>query len=481
MNKLKKNLSLQVIYQVIATITPLITSPYLSRKLGASSLGLYSYTYSIISYFMLFCMMGFVNYGTRSIALLKNNKDEKQIVSEIYAVQLFFCFFSTLLFLILLLVSKNKMLLIFQSLWILSCFFDVTWYFFGKENFKTTVIRNLIIKLITIICIFLFIKNSNDLLKYIIIMGGGTLISQFSLWILVINKISINKDVIINSFSHFKPVLLLFIPILAMSIYHIMDKTMLGLLSTPSESGFYFNADKVVNIPLCILTGIGTVMLSNISNLLAKNNSQQAIIVFKKSIKYLGCLSIAMAFGIAGISKDFVPLFFGAGYEKCITLVQLLSIVIIFKSISDILRTQYMIPFKREKYFIIAVIVGAIVNFILNILFIYYMKLDSLGATLGTIIAEVVVCILQLIFVNKDERIVDVLFSNIIFIIFGIIMYSCIIIISHLAINILIKLLLEIAIGGLIYVILTLLYFLLKNDEIIKILKFKYIIKKGMI
>ena len=92
MNKLKRNLSLQTIYQIVVTITPLITSPYLSRKLGVESLGIYSYTYSIINYFMLFCMLGIINYGTRTIASLKKEDDEKSILSEIYALQLFFCF-----------------------------------------------------------------------------------------------------------------------------------------------------------------------------------------------------------------------------------------------------------------------------------------------------------------------------------------------------------------------------------------------------
>lgn len=476
MSKLKKNLSLQTLYQIIITITPLITSPYLSRKLGVDSLGIYSYTYSIINYFVLLCMLGFINYGTRTIASLNNVKEKQKVFSEIYALQLMCCLISVLLFIIVLFFfNDNKIYLILQSFWILSCFFDVTWYFFGKEEFKVTIIRNLIIKILSITLIFIFIKTSTDLLKYIMIMSLGSLISQFSLWILIIKDIDFKSIQMKNVISHLKPVLVLFIPILAMSVYHIMDKTMLGILSTTTESGYYYNADKVVNIPLGILVGIGTVMLSSITSLISNNMKQKAIDLFKKSIRYILCISVALSFGVAAISNDFVPFFFGKGYEHCILLVKLLSIVIIFKSLSDILRTQYMIPFKREKYFIIAVILGSIINLIANFVFIYFLKIGAVGATLGTVIAEFFVCIMQIIFVNRFESIIKNIIKTIPFVIFGLTMYFIVqtISIKIINLNIVFKIILEVFIGGISYIMLCIIYFALINDEILQNVKKK--------
>lgn len=476
MTRLKKNLSMQVLYQIIITITPLITSPYLSRKLGVDALGIYSYTYSIISYFVLICMLGFINYGTRTIASLNSANERKTAFSEIYALQLLCCGISLLLFIIILFFSKDKTIyLILQSFWILSCLFDVTWYFFGKEEFKITIIRNLIIKTLSIILIFILVKNSADLWKYIMIMSLGSLISQFSLWIISLKDIDFKSIRINNVIRHLKPVLILFIPILAMSIYHIMDKTMLGMLSTTAESGYYYNADKIVNIPLGILTGIGTVMLSSITSLISSNKKNQAIILFKKSIRYMLCISVALSFGVAAISNDFIPFFFGKGYESCTVIVKMLSIVIICKSLSDVLRTQYMIPFKQEKYFIIAVIFGSIVNLIFNLIFIYILKMGAIGATFGTVIAELFVCIMQLIFVNKFESIIKNVIKTIPFILIGLTMYFTIqiIAIKVIGINIVIKIILEILTGGIVYLTLCFIYFALTKDEILNYIKEK--------
>ena len=467
MTKLKKNLTLQIIYQILATITPLITAPYLSRKLGADALGIYSYTYSIINYFMLIAMLGFINYGTRTIATSKTYQDENKNFWSIYYLQIIFSTIATLLFIILFLIIDNEIILLLQIFWLISCFFDITWYFFGKEKFNITVTRNIIIKIITIIAIFIFVKNKNDLYKYVLIMSLSNLFSHFLLWLIAmknVKKIPFNKKEV---FFHLKEVFILFIPVLAMSIYHIMDKTMLGFFSTSSQSGFYYNADKVVNIPLCIFTGIGTVMLANISSLISKNKIDIVYKTISNSIKYILCLSIAMGIGLAAISDDFVPLFFGSGYDSCILLIKLFSIVIIIKSLSDIIRTQYMIPFKQEKLFIISVFIGAIVNFICNFIFIYVYKLGAFGATIGTIIAEFVVLLSQMFLIRKRFSVIKSLNVLYAYIPLGCIMYVIIKYISSFSFNNILKLIIEILFGGIIYLIGSFVYLYLKKDFVI--------------
>ena len=472
MSNLKKNLSYQTFYQILVTITPLITAPYLSRKLGADSIGIYSFTQSIVNYFTLFAMLGFINYGTRTIAMSDSKEETRKNFVEIYYLQIISTLFVSIIYsILLLLINNNKVYIAMQSLWIVSCFFDVTWYFFGKEKFKVTVIRNTIIKILTVIAIIFFVKSPNDLWKYIIIMGGSTLLSQLCLWIIIRKEIKLYRPNFDELKKHIKPILILFVPILAMTVFHVMDKTMLGMLSTNEQSGFYYNSDKVVNIPLGIITGIGTVMLSKISSMKKNNGKDQTIKAINISIKIIMCFGIAMAFGIAAISKEFVPVFFGEGYEECIKLIMIFSIIIIFKIISDILRTQYMIPFNKEKYFIIAVFAGAIVNLLSNFIFIYLLQLGALGATLGTLIAEMVVCFIQLILTCKNIKILGSFVYSVKYIAFGIIMFLTVRITEKININLmLIKLILEIMIGMLTYSIITILYFRLFDREILDLL-----------
>ena len=165
-NELKKNLAYNVAYQVLAIVLPLVTAPYVSRVLGAEGLGTYSYTYSIAYYFGLVGMLGVTNHGSRSIALVKGDKEKvSQAFSNIYAVQLASTFLALVVYLLFILTLFNgvKLIAVIDALFVLSYLLDINWLFFGIEQFKITVTRNTIIKVVTAVCIFLFVKTRTDL------------------------------------------------------------------------------------------------------------------------------------------------------------------------------------------------------------------------------------------------------------------------------------------------------------------------------
>lgn len=472
-NNLKKNLTFQTIYQLLTVITPLITSPYLSRVLGAEMLGIYSYTQSLVNYFVVFSMLGFVNYGTRTIALA-SQEDKERKFCEIYYVQVLISMICLILyFLFCLFFENNYIYMILQSFFLVSCLFDVTWYFFGNEDYKTTVVRNIIIKILTVIAIIIFIKDVGDLKKYIFIMSFSTFMSQFSVWVVLKRNVKFHKVNIKNAVDmHLKNVIVLFLPYLAMTVYHLMDKTMLGVLSTSTQSGFYYNSDKVVNVPLSVLNGLGIVMLSKVSALRKEESNDKEIEkILNYSIYGISCLAIAFAFGIAGVSEDFVPLFFGEGYEECILLVNVFCAVIFFKAISDIIRTQYFIPFKKEKKLTICVVIGAGVNLIANIILIKVVNLNALGATLATLLAEGVVCIIEIYYCKKQFKIINNICKSLLFIIPGIVMFTIVKIISKFNLSIILKLFLEITCGALIYMFLSYILTYCVNKELFLILK----------
>lgn len=269
-SSIKKNLGLQTAFQILNTCLPLITAPYLSRTLGATSLGVYSFTSSIVSYFSLFAMLGTVNYGTRTIAAVKENKEERsKCFWSIFLFQVIVTFMCLMTYIVYMfwLCKDNYIIAWIQGITIVCCCFDINWLFFGIENFKITVTRSMIIKVVTVLLILFTVKSTEDLWLYTFIMAMGTLVSQLILWVYVPRYISFCKISLKDIQRHIKPNLVLFIPLLAMSVYHIMDKTMLGLLSSYEQNGFYYNADKLINIPLCIINGVGTVMLPRMTAL----------------------------------------------------------------------------------------------------------------------------------------------------------------------------------------------------------------------
>lgn len=344
MDNLKKNILYQMAYRLLAVITPLITSPIISRALGVEKLGVYSATQAYVNYFMLFAMLGVEYYGQRQIAAVNELEEKKKTFWEIYTVQFISAAISICVYLVSIFAfpQNRHWIMIIQGLWVLSCLFDVNWFFFGIENFKVTVIRNFMVKLITTISIVLFIRKESDLYLYAFIMSGSIVVSQMLLWVPILKNIRFVKPECSAVKRHVVPIARLFIPMVAISVYHLMDKTMLDALSIESEVGYYYAADKLINIPLGLITAISTVMLTRITNIHNNSDGNSVESMLEKSSEFMIFISIAVGFGIAAISNEFVPFFFGKGYEKCIQLMKWFVPVLFIKSLSNIVNQQYL-------------------------------------------------------------------------------------------------------------------------------------------
>ena len=392
MNKLRKNFFYNIIYQVLILILPLITVPYVARVLGADGVGIHSYTYSISYYFMLIAMLGLNNYGNRSIAKVRDNKDElSKTFWSIYLLQFIVSTLMVITYLIYIILFniRYKQIAVIQIFYVISSIFDINWFFFGLEKFKITIIRNTIIKIISLVSIFLFVRNSDDLWVYTLILSGSTFLSQIILWPYIKKYVNFTKIKIIDILKHLKPCLILFIPVIAVSIYKIMDKIMLGNMASIVEVGYYENAVKIIDVPKGIITSLGTVMLPRMSNMIAKGEEEKIKMYIGKSLQVIMFLALPITMGLIAISDDFILIFLGNNFTKTGTLIKYLAISLIFLSWANVIRTQYLIPKERDKDYIISVILGAIVNLVMNIILIP--RYASIGACYGTICAELIV------------------------------------------------------------------------------------------
>lgn len=401
MRKENKNFLYNVVYQVFIFIIPLISTPYVSRVLGADNIGIYSYTYSIVYYFMLATMLGINNYGAREIAKIFTLKSKEKLsysFCSMYYLQLFmgivmligynvlsiFCFH-----------EYNKIFLV-QNLFLISAILDINWLFFGLEKFKVTITRNIIIKLISLILIFIFVRGREDLIIYTLILSFTTLISQVYLWLVARKHISLVKVKLKDVCSNLKPCAILFIPVIAYSIYRVMDKTMLGAISGTTALGYYENAEKLINIPICFINALGTVMLPSMSKISDEDEvAKKTLQSFKLSL----CFIIPMFFGILAIGNPFSLVFFGNEFEESGIILNYLAITIIFSAISNIVRTNLLIPRGKDKIYVTSTVIGAVINFGINLLLIP--KFSYIGACIGTILAEFSVMLYQLIYVKK--------------------------------------------------------------------------------
>lgn len=324
----KKNLIYQVSYQILTILLPLVTSPYVSRVLGAEMIGEYSYCFSIANYFVLFAALGIQNYGNREIAI---NKNDKQSLNETFNSIYWFHFCSSLAFIILyfvfiLMFQATVKYAIIIGIYVLSSIFDITWFYFGIENFKLTSMSNIVIKILSAIMIFIFVNKEEDLWLYCLIMALSYFVSEIILWFPLKRYVKLSKMNLRKSIAHFKPLLILFIPTIAVSLYKLMDKIMLGVLTSKIELAYYENAEKICNVPIVIVASFGNVMLPRMANLLSQDENNQFNKYIKTSITHIMCIAFAMGFGLAAVAKSFAPVFWGKTFSPCADLMVGLSI-----------------------------------------------------------------------------------------------------------------------------------------------------------
>lgn len=402
MNSVKKNFLYNIAYQILMIIIPLITVPIVTRSLGATNLGIYSYTNSITNYFMLFGLLGISNYGNREVAKNRNNKNTLSITFwNIYTVQFVFSIIVLFIYIIYaIFLSNYSTIALIQVLFIISTILDINWFFFGIEKFKTTVTRNAIIKIISLLLIIAFVNNPSDLWKYTLILSFGTFLSQFVLWFFLFKEIDFVPLKKISIKEHLKGIFVLFIPVISYSIYKLMDKIMIGMFTDVSNVAFYENAEKIINVPTLVVAALGTVMMPRISNLISNNNVDDAKKYFNASIEFVFFFSIPVVFGLIFVGSDLCQIYLGNDFIKSGQLLQLLSVTVFFVSIANVVRTQYLIPMAKDKIYIISTVLGAVINFILNIILIQMIGVS--GACIGTIVAEFVVMFYQIILTKKE-------------------------------------------------------------------------------
>lgn len=467
---LKRNLSYQTIYQALTVITPLIVTPYISRVLGSTNIGVYSYTYSIAYYFVMFAMLGVTNYGNRTIASVNNSKEiRSRTFWEIYCFQALMAIFMTLIYAIyvLFICNHEKTVSMLQIIYVLTALFDISWLYFGIEDVKPVVIKNTIIKLISLIGIFTLIRSENDLWLYTILLSGGQLLGCMSMWLTIKKKVIFIKPSWNGIIKHIKPNLVLFIPVIAISIYKTMDKIMLGAFCNDSQVGFYTNAENLINAPLGFIIAVGNVMLPRITNLLATGKTEKSIYYFRQSLKLTMCFGSAAAFGIMTVAPNFVPIYYGPGYDDCVFLLCGQAVVLLILSWANVVRTQFLLPHKHDKQYIISIFSGAVINVLLNMLLIP--RYQAGGALIATIFAEALVCIIQSYDAAKYINMFSCLRENLFFFTDGLVMlmgvHACFRFVEIK--NKLVYLGLQIVVGAVIYLLLLAIYLLL-NRKVLK-------------
>ena len=391
---IKVNSIFNALYQVLSLIVPLITTPYISRVLGPGPNGEYAYYYSIVSYFVIFATFGFSDYGTKKIAELRDNKEEKttHFFSILFSkLILGFICLSAYIVTIFLIWGNNtsaiKLLLIF-SIYILSTIIDPVFFFQGEERFISICLKNLLLKITSTILIFIFVKQNTDLEIYALILAGSQILSILSLY-LGIHKSDLVKLNLksINLLKCIKEAFPFFVPTLAVSLFTYLNQTFLGILiPDANESGYFSQSLKIVTILSTLTSSISIIMLSRISYLRSTNNEKEINNKIKKMFQAFWAITLPIIFGLCAVTDVFIPIFLGEGYQKCILIIYLLSPTIIFSPLNTLYGNIYYRPSNKIRIQTIAIFIASLLNIILS--FALIPLYASIGASIARIVAE---------------------------------------------------------------------------------------------
>ncbi|MCG0783499.1 oligosaccharide flippase family protein [Lactiplantibacillus plantarum] len=410
--KIVKNYLYNVGYNILILLTPLLTVPYISRVLGPTGVGINATTNSVITYFLLAGTVGITIYGNREIAFIREDFEKRsQVFWEIELLQITTIGLAYLAFCIFLLFQNQlKMYFFYQSFLIIAGAFDISWFFMGLEDFKKTVLRNILVRIISLFAIFVLVKTKNDVGIYILILSLSQLLGNVTLWLDLNRIVRVPKIATLHIFKHLKPSLSLFIPQVAITIYLAVNKTMLWQLDNVTASGYYDYSDKLIKLVLAIVTSTGIVMLPHIANLYARKKMKQVKEYLYISFDFVLFIAIPMCFGIAALATSLAPWFFGSEFTMVNKLLMIEAPVIILIGLSNVIGQQYLLPTKQTRTYTVSVVLGAVTNIVINIPLI--LKYGVYGAMIATLLSELTVTSYQLIKVRTALKL-SKLFANV--------------------------------------------------------------------
>jgi len=405
----KHNFFFNLVNTVIKIVFPLIVFPYVSRVLLPEGIGRVNYAEAFVSYFVLFSSLGIPVYGLREIA--KHRSDHHLLqkkLAGVFSINLVFAIISYSVLAGLMVsgfIGKEPKLVLINSSLILFSLLDMEWYFQGTENYKFITVRNVIVKMISLVLIFIFIRSHDDVLLYALLLAigvGGNSLFNFFYVLSKHGKVLLQhlhfQSIRASFAEHFRSILITSSMALAGSIYLSLDVVMLGQISSNEQVGFYSASMKIVRVLISVVLALSTVLLPRASFHVKNDEMKEFNDLIKLSFNFICFLSFPCMIGIAILSESIIVLFSGMDFYPAHHVIQLLAILMFLVSMNNLFGMQILYPLNKERLFLYAILAGAAVNVTANLILIP--RYNAIGAAVSSIVAELVIFV-SLFIANK--------------------------------------------------------------------------------
>ncbi len=392
------NFIMNFILTTSSVIFPLITFPYISRMLLPVGTGKVAAAAGVVNYFSMVAMLGIPTYGIRACAQVRDDKEKlSRTVQEILIINgvmmvLVYVVFGFSLYAVPKFAEDRELLLVIGTSIFLNVI-GVTWLYSALEEYAYITAVSLLFKVIAVVLMFGLVHEKEDYVIY----GGLTVISNIGSYFF--NFIRLRRYIIIkplgnyNLRKHVKPIAVFCAMTVATSIYTNLDVVMLKFISGDEQSGYYSAAVNIKVAMVGLVISLGTVLLPRLSYYIEMGKEKEFRRMTTHALSFVLMIALPMVLYILLFVEEGIGLLSGPAYALAVTPTRLIIPTILFMGLSNILGMQILVPTDREKRVLQAVIVGAVVDFLLNLLLIP--SLGASGASIGTLVAEFAVVLVE--------------------------------------------------------------------------------------
>ncbi|WP_354367965.1 flippase [Streptococcus porcorum] len=403
-NSVKINFIMNFILTISNFIFPLITFPYVSRVLGAEGVGTVTFAASIVNYFSMVGMLGIPTYGIRACAKVRDDKEKlDKTVQEIVLLNSIVMFIAIMgLVLTVATIGKlesNKALYLILSSTLVFNVLGVDWLYRSLEQYSYITIRSIIFKVISMVALFLFVRQSDDYLAYAaitVLAGVGSNLMNFINLRKFVNLKPIGQ---LNLKQHLKPTLSFFMLNISTTIYVNVDTTMLGFIKGNDAVGYYSAATKLKQILVSIVTSLGTVLLPRLSYYYEAGKYDEFKSLVQKALNFVFVIALPIVVYFTLIAKQSILFLSGSDFLPATPPMQLMMPTVLFIGLSNLMGIQVLVPTNHENVVVRSTIVGAIINILVNLFAIPLF--GPSGAAFASSVAEFSVALLQLYFLRE--------------------------------------------------------------------------------
>jgi O-antigen/teichoic acid export membrane protein len=470
MSVFKRNLFYNTLLSVSQVLFPLITFPYSSRILGPEGMGAVNFADNFTTYFLLVAALGIPLYGVREIAKVK---DDPEKLSKVFSELLFIHLATSLIAVVILftlsvfigrLRSDLALYQIGMSV-VLGSVFLAEWFFQGTEQFKFIAIRSVVIRLFTILLLFLLVRTPADKVLYyglnlvaLVLAAATNMFAIRKMVKLTVQELSFKR--------HMRPLFIIFSNSVVTTIYLVFDTIILGFITSNQYVGYYAASMRIGKLSLAIIGALSVVLLPRLTMAFQNKNFDEAGMLLNKSMNFVVFLSVPIAIGMFCLSEEIILLFAGSKYMPAVPSLQVLCFIVIFVGMAQVFSHQILLPLHMEKMILYASIIGVIVSLILNFALIPVFR--HVGAAISSVATEAVVTLILFLFVRKAIKfsfpLIQFLQSTLTCTLFFIIKY----LVMQMTENAALVVLMTVSLSGLSYLLFQV--FVWKNKHILEIL-----------